>query len=280
MKKSYHSMVVPIALARATRRGSALIVPSTPAILADFGESSIMDMRRSTPRRICAAALSIYNLRQVTPSYIHGSSETPLLGETIGLCLDRIAAQYPENDALVSCHQRLRYTYRELHREVETVARGFMSLGVERGDRVGVWSPNCAEWLISQYALAKVGAIMVNVNPAYRLRELEHALSQSGISVVVAAPRFRNADYAAMLDDVKPRLSSLRQIVYLGEKSHGEAITWNDLLAGADKVPASQLREREESLQFDDPASIQYTSGTTGAPKGATLSHHSILNNG
>src|SRR5262249_26220313 len=157
---------------------------------------------------------------------------------------------------------------------------GFMAMGVERGDRVGVWSPNCSEWFIAQYALAKVGAIMVNINPAYRLRELEYALSQSGVCVIVAARRFRNSDYAGMLDDLVPKLKSLRKIVYIGDFAHGNAMTWNDLLTGADAVSESQFREREAFVQFDDPASIQYTSGTTGAPKGATLSHHSILNNG
>ena len=216
----------------------------------------------------------------MTLSYAHGSCETPLLGETIGGCLDRIAARFGDSDALISRHQKLRYTYSELLQLVEIVARGFLALGVQRGDRVGVWSPNCAEWFICQYALAKAGAIMVNVNPAYRVRELEHALSQSGISVLVSARRFRTADYAAMLAEVAPRLSSLRQIVFIGSERSGATMTWDDLIRGADSVPESDLRQREASLQFDDPVSIQYTSGTTGLPKGATLSHHSILNNG
>jgi fatty-acyl-CoA synthase len=221
-----------------------------------------------------------YNRRAVTMSYVHGPSETPLLGETLGNCLNRISATFGENDALVSCHQEIRYSYRELSNIADRVARGFIAMGVERGDRVGVWSPNCAEWFIAQYALAKTGAIMVNINPAYRPRELEYALCQSRVCVVVAARRFRNSDYAGMLDDLAPKLTSLRKIVYIGEFAHGNAMTWNDLLAGADAVSESQLREREALVQFDDPASIQYTSGTTGAPKGATLSHHSILNNG
>jgi fatty-acyl-CoA synthase len=216
----------------------------------------------------------------VTPSYAHGTSEKPLLGETIGACLDRIAGRFGERDALISCHQRIRFTYGELHREVERVACGLLSLGVERGDRVGVWSPNCAEWLIAQYALAKVGAIMVNINPAYRLRELEHALSQSGVSVLIAAQAFRGANYVEMLEQVAPKLSSLKTLVYLGASRAGSGMMWDDLLAGASAVPISQLREREALLQFDDPVSIQYTSGTTGNPKGAMLSHHNILNNG
>ena len=216
----------------------------------------------------------------MTPSYAHGTSEKPLLGETIGACLDRIAGRFGERDALISCHQRIRFTYGELHREVERVACGLLSLGVERGDRVGVWSPNCAEWLIAQYALAKVGAIMVNINPAYRLRELEHALSQSGVSVLIAAQAFRGANYVEMLEQVAPKLSSLKTLVYLGASRAGSGMMWDDLLAGASAVPISQLREREALLQFDDPVSIQYTSGTTGNPKGAMLSHHNILNNG
>jgi fatty-acyl-CoA synthase len=216
----------------------------------------------------------------VTPSYAHGTSEKPLLGETIGACLDRIAGRFGERDALISCHQRIRFTYGELHREVERVACGLLSRGVERGDRVGVWSSNCAEWLIAQYALAKVGAIMVNINPAYRLRELEHALSQSGVSVLIAAQAFRGANYIEMLEQVVPKLSSLKTLVYLGASRAGSGMMWDDLLAGASAVPISQLREREALLQFDDPVSIQYTSGTTGNPKGAMLSHHNILNNG
>src|SRR5262249_11218427 len=151
-------------------------------------------------------------------------SETPLLGETIGACLNRIAAEFGDRDALISCHQRIGYTYRELHREVERVACGLLSIGVERGDRVGFWSPNCAEWLIAQYALAKAGAVMVNINPAYRLRELEHALSQSGVSVLIAAQAFRGADYVDMLEHVAPKLSSLKTVVYLGSKRAGRAM--------------------------------------------------------
>jgi fatty-acyl-CoA synthase len=216
----------------------------------------------------------------VTSSYVHGPSDIALLGETIGECLNRTSAKSPDREALVSCHQGLRYTYRALLREVEAAARGILSLGVRRGDRVGVWSPNCAEWMIAQYALAKVGAIMVNVNPAYRLRELEHALTHSGISVLIAARGFRDASYVQTIDALLPKLATLKAVIYLGRERPGSAMTWEDLLARGSGVPESVLRERERSLQFDDPVSIQYTSGTTGAPKGATLSHHNILNNG
>jgi fatty-acyl-CoA synthase len=167
-----------------------------------------------------------------------------------------------------------------LLREVEAVALGILSLGVRRGDRVGVWSPNRAEWLIAQYALAKAGAIMVNVNPAYRLRELEHALRQSGVSVLIAAGGFRGTNYVQMIDEVLPKLPALKVVVYITPERHGSAMTWSDLLKQGGAVPLSELRARDASLQFDDPVSIQYTSGTTGTPKGATLSHHNILNNG
>jgi fatty-acyl-CoA synthase len=216
----------------------------------------------------------------MTRSYVSGPSEMPLLGETIGACLDRVASAFPAREALVSCHQQQRFTYRELRVEVERIARGLLALGVERGDRVGIWSPNCAEWLIAQYATAKVGAILVNVNPAYRTRELAYALHHSGTSVLVAARRFRNADYVAMLEEVAPGLGSLRTIVYHGADHNPGSLSWDDLAASGDRVAESRLRAREEGLQFDDPVNIQYTSGTTGSPKGATLSHHNILNNG
>jgi len=216
----------------------------------------------------------------MTRSYVHGPSHIPLLGETIGECLDRITVACGERDALISCHQRVRYTYSQLHREAERIACGLLALGVEPGDRVGIWSPNCAEWLIAQYALAKVGAITVNINPAYRLRELEYALQQSGVSVLIAARRFRDGDYVAMLNELAPKLPSLRTVVYLGPDREQGGITWHDLAVQGESVRESRLRERESALQFDDSINIQYTSGTTGAPKGATLSHHSILNNG
>src|SRR5688572_16118956 len=172
------------------------------------------------------------------------------------MCLDRICEHFADRDALISRHQGLRYTYGQLKLEVENAARGMISIGVEKGDRVGVWSPNCAEWLIAQYALAKVGAIMVNINPAYRLRELEHALTQSSVSVLVAARGFRNSDYAAMIDELAPRLPALKQTVYLGNERPGSAMTWNDLLENGIRAPGSPLHEREASLQCDDPVNI------------------------
>ena len=226
-------------------------------------------------------------------SYVQGVSSVPLLDETIGAALARAAARHGDRDALVSCHQSLRYTYRELQDEANRAARALLALGVERGDRVAIWSPNAAEWLITQYAAAKAGAILVNINPAYRLRELEYALNQSGVRVLIAARSFRKTDYAAMLSELMPELRnagsgplvtatipSLERIVYLRSGAAPGGISWADFLDRANRVIAGDLNAREALVQPDDPANIQYTSGTTGSPKGATLSHRNILNNG
>jgi fatty-acyl-CoA synthase len=206
-------------------------------------------------------------------SYASGPSAVPLLGETIGDNLDRVAAAHPDVECLVSRHQGLRYTYADFVAAVDECARAFLALGVERGDRVGIWSPNRAEWAIVQYATAKVGAILVNVNPAYRTSEVEYALRQSGTSVLVVAPTFKTSDYVAMVAEVRPSLPALRDVIVLGDE-------WDAFLARGSEVGADRLQERQASLQFDDPINIQYTSGTTGFPKGAVLSHHNILNNG
>ncbi|HEY1277317.1 MAG TPA: AMP-binding protein [Thermoleophilaceae bacterium] len=206
------------------------------------------------------------------PAYAHGASPVPLLGDTIGDNLDRTAARFPDRPALVACHQGLRFTYSELAAEVDRVAGALMAAGVEQGDRIGIWSPNRAEWALVQYATAKIGAILVNVNPAYRTSELEYALRQSGCRMVVAAPEFKGADYGGMIDEVRPSLPALERVVLFDSPG------WEKLLAGS--VDESALASRAASLDPSDPINIQYTSGTTGYPKGATLSHHNILNNG
>jgi fatty-acyl-CoA synthase len=207
------------------------------------------------------------------PSYVHGASSIPLLGETIGENLRRTVERFGDGEAVISRHQGFRATYRELWELTEKVARGLMARGVQKGDRVGIWSPNRYEWIAVQYATARMGAILVNINPAYKTAELEYALNQSGISFLILARAFRTADYEEMLAEVKGRCPELREALVL---EHG----WEALLRDAAQVSKDDLARREAELQFDDPINIQYTSGTTGFPKGATLSHHNILNNG
>lgn len=207
------------------------------------------------------------------PSYVSGPSQKPLLGETIGETLRRTVERFPDREALVSVHQGLRFTYRQLWEETSQVARGLLVRGVKRGDRVGIWSANRAEWAILQFATARMGAILVNINPAYRTHELEHALKQSGVSTLVLAKGFRQTDYVAMLHEVRPRCPDLKAAVVIDED-------WRELKADAMRLSEEELHALERELQFDDPINIQYTSGTTGFPKGATLSHHNILNNG
>ena len=207
-------------------------------------------------------------------SYASGPADRPLLGETIGANLERTAAAHPEREALVVRHQDVRWTYAELDARVDRVARALMAAGLEPGDRMGIWAPNCAEWVLVQYASAKAGVILVNVNPAYRTSELAFVLEQSGCRLLVAARAFKGSDYVAMVEEVRPRCATLEQVVFL------DSPDWDALLARADAVSPAALRERAGALQFDDPINLQYTSGTTGFPKGATLSHHNILNNG
>ncbi|OLE73119.1 MAG: AMP-binding protein [Actinobacteria bacterium 13_1_20CM_2_66_18] len=207
------------------------------------------------------------------PSYVHGASDRPLLGEPIFQNLRRTAARFGDREALVVAHQKYRATYGELVAQCEEVARGLMARGVKKGDRVGIWSPNRYEWVIVQYATSAMGAILVNINPAYRTSELEYALNQSGISFLILAAHFRQADYVAMLGEVKGRCPGLREALVIEDG-------WDALKRDGTKVEPGELHELEATLQFDDPINIQYTSGTTGFPKGATLTHHNILNNG
>jgi fatty-acyl-CoA synthase len=207
-------------------------------------------------------------------SYASGVSTAPLLGETIGENLARTVARFGEREALVDRATGRRLTYAQLAEETEAVARGLLAMGVEAGDRVGIWAPNCVEWVLVQYATAQIGAILVNVNPAYRTHELGFVLKQSGVSVLVAATAFKTSDYAAMIEQVRRDTPAMRDVVLIGTPS------WDGLLAAGADLPPSAVAQRGAKLSFDDPINIQYTSGTTGFPKGATLSHHNILNNG
>ncbi len=207
-------------------------------------------------------------------SYSDGASQEPLLGETIGDNLRRVAATHRSSEALVDVPSGRRWTYAQLDADTDDVARGLIAAGVARGDRVGIWAPNCAEWVLLQYGTAKMGAILVNINPAYRSHELGYVLRQAGISLLVSAESFRTSDYRAMIEDVRAELPALERVVYIGTPD------WDALVASGAAVDGAAFGERGASLAFDDPINIQYTSGTTGFPKGATLSHHNILNNG
>jgi fatty-acyl-CoA synthase len=207
-------------------------------------------------------------------SYDAGPTDTPILEETIGANFERTAREYPDNDALVDMASGRRWTYAELNDEIDVVARGFMALGIEKGERVGIWAPNCPEWVVAQYATAKIGAILVNINPAYRTHELAYVLEQSGIRTLISATEFKGSDYIGMVDEVRSETPDLQDVVFLGAED------WAALRSGADKVGEDELRTRMATLDNNDPINIQYTSGTTGFPKGATLSHRNILNNG
>jgi fatty-acyl-CoA synthase len=225
-------------------------------------------------------------------SYVQGASDQPLIGATIGGLFDATALKHAEREALVVPHQNVRWSYRELKRRVDDLAAGLMRLGLEPGDRLGIWAPNCAEWVLTQFASAKAGLVLVNINPSYLLRELEYALNKVECHALIMAPGFKTTDYIAILRSLSPEtehratndwrsasLPSLRSVIRLGSEGTPGMLNFDELAQPADAAALARLAERAARLQFDDPINIQFTSGTTGAPKGATLTHHNILNN-
>jgi fatty-acyl-CoA synthase len=225
-------------------------------------------------------------------SYVHGVSDTPLIGETVSGLFDRIAAEHGDNEALVVTHQQIRWTYRELKEHVDRLAAGLVALGLNAGERVGIWAPNCAEWVVTQFATARAGMILVNINPAYRLGELEYALNKVGCRALILAPNFKTSDYHGMLRDLAPEIATarpgkleaasipdLRYLVTLSEQETPGFLNYRDVSTCTAADAQQKLATIDASLQFDDPINIQFTSGTTGLPKAATLTHHNIVNN-
>ena len=227
------------------------------------------------------------------PSYVHGASATPLISNTIGQFFDIACEKWAARPALAVRHQNVRLTYSELRQAVDRLAAGLLALGLEPGDRIGIWSPNNMEWVLTQFATAKIGLILVNINPAYRLSELEYALNKVKCKALILAERFKTSDYVTLLRELTPelatavpgrlaskRLPNLRAVVVLGQEQHAGAFRFVDLMARDAETQRRRISELSRALQFDEPINIQFTSGTTGSPKGATLSHHNILNNG
>jgi fatty-acyl-CoA synthase len=232
---------------------------------------------------------------QQSLSYVHGAHDVPLIGQTIGPFLSSIALRFGDNEALVVPHQGVRWTYREFDERVSRLAAGLLALGLRPGDRIGIWSQNCAEWVLVQFATARAGLVMVNINPAYRRSELEYVLDKVQCAALILAPAFKSSDYIAILEDVvpeirtsapgkleSPRLPHLKHVIRLGPDKTPGMRNFDEVLVPADAESAhlANLAQVEAALQFDEPVNIQFTSGTTGAPKGATLTHHNILNNG
>src|SRR6478736_380194 len=207
-------------------------------------------------------------------SYAQGETSPPLLEETIGANLERTVAAHPDGEALVEFASGRRWTWADFDRDVDAAARGLLAAGLEKGDRVGIWAPNCAEWTLTQYAAAKAGVVLVNVNPAYRTHELAYAVNQSGMKLIVAATRFKTSEYRQMVEATAGECPTLQRAVYL------DTDDWSELVAGGEQLREGVLAERMATLRPEDPINIQYTSGTPGRPKGATLSHRNILNNG
>jgi fatty-acyl-CoA synthase len=225
-------------------------------------------------------------------SYVHGVSDQPLIGETVSGLFDRIAAGHGDNEALVVTHQQIRWTYRELKEHVDRLAAGLVALGLDAGERVGIWAPNCAEWVVIQFATARAGLILVNINPAYRLGELEYALNKVGCRALILAPEFKSSDYHAMMGELAPEIATarpgeleaasvpdLRCLITLSEQDTPGFLNYRDISTGAVTEAEKKLETIGAGLQFDDPINIQFTSGTTGLPKAATLTHHNIVNN-
>src|SRR5215469_8638160 len=251
-------------------RCSASRATSAGAIALCVGKMATPVSIRRNPMMLSTARREEHAMAE--KSYTSAISDTPLLGDTIGENLDRTVRRFPDRPALVDVQAGRRWSYAELAADVDTLALGLLAAGIGKGDRVGIWAPNRAEWVLTQYATAKIGAILVNINPAYRTSELEFVLNQSGARLLVAAQRLKTSDYAAMIAEVRPRCAALEQVVILGTSE------WDELLEAGRRADRNALDAIE--LGADDPINIQYTSGTTGFPKGATLSHHNILNNG